>query len=79
MDQRLSSHTPLQGPRVSPVLILVQTWHHSSGHAEAASHLAQPEGPTARIQLCTGVGGRHWGEEEGGKKERKKKKIGNRC
>ena len=45
-----------------------QTWHRSSGHAEAASHIAQPEGPTARINNCTG-GLR--GEEE--------KKIGNRC
>ena len=25
------------------------TWHCSSGHAEAASHTAQPEGPTTRI------------------------------
>ena len=26
-----------------------RTWHRSSGHAEAASHIAQPEGPTTRI------------------------------
>ena len=25
------------------------TWHHSSGHAEAASHIAQPEALTTRI------------------------------
>ena len=27
----------------------VQSWYHSSSHAEAASHTAQPEGPTARM------------------------------
>ena len=27
----------------------VQTWHRSSGHAIAASHIAEPEGPTTRI------------------------------
>ena len=26
-----------------------QTWHHLSGHAEAASHIAQPEALTTRI------------------------------
>ena len=25
------------------------TWHHSSGHAEVASHIAQPEALTTRI------------------------------
>ena len=27
----------------------VGTWHHSSGHAEAASHVPQLEGPTTKI------------------------------
>ena len=25
------------------------TWHHSSGHAEAASHIAQPEALTTTV------------------------------
>ena len=25
------------------------TWHHSSGHVEAASHIAQVEEPTTKI------------------------------
>ena len=39
----------------------VQTWHCSSSHAEAASHMPQLEGPTTKsIQLCTwGL----WGEK----------------
>uniref|UniRef100_A0A9L0SF63 Uncharacterized protein n=1 Tax=Equus caballus TaxID=9796 RepID=A0A9L0SF63_HORSE len=38
-----------------------QTWHCSSNHAEAASHMPQLEGPTTKnIQLCTGV---LWGEK----------------
>ena len=47
----LSSHALLQQPRVSLVRILGGggTWHHSSDHAEVASHIAQPEGPTTRI------------------------------
>ena len=42
-----------------------KTWHHSSSHAEMASHTAQPEGPTTRIYNYV-LGG--FGEE-------KKKKI----
>ena len=26
-----------------------QTWHHSSGHVEAASHIPQLEGPATKI------------------------------
>ena len=38
-----------------------RTWHCSSNHAEAASHMPQLEGPTAKnIQLC--IGGL-WGEK----------------
>ena len=39
-------------------------WHCSSNHAEVASHIAQPEGPTGGL----------WGEEE----EEGKRKISNR-
>ena len=43
-----------------------RTWHCSSDHAEAASHMPQLEGPTTKnIQLCTGG---LWGEK--GKKKK---------
>ena len=45
------------------------TWHHSSGRAEGASHIAQPEGPTTRIYNYIL---RDFGE----KKQKNKKKIG---
>ena len=44
-----------------------------SGHAEAASHMPQLEGPIARIYNYV-LGG--FGEKM---KKKKKKKIGNRC
>src|SRR3712207_9410387 len=45
-----------------------RTWHCSSDHAEAASHMPQLEGPTTKnTQLCTGG---LWGEKG------KNKKIG---
>ena len=50
----------------------IWTWHPSSGHAEAASHIAQPEGPTTRIYNYL-LGG----FEE--KKKKGKKEMGNRC
>ena len=41
------------------------TWHHSSGHAEVASHIAQPEGPTTRIyKYVPGVLGEKKKEEK---------------
>src|SRR3712207_2960027 len=48
-----------------------RTWHCSSSHAEATSHMPQLEGPTMKnIQLCTrGL----WGEK--GKKNKVLKKI----
>ena len=49
-----------------------RTWHHWMGHAEAASHMAQLEGPAARMHNYV-LGG--FGE----KKKKKKKMIGNRC
>ena len=38
-----------------------RTWHHSSSHAEAGSHIAQPEGFAA---IYTTVYWLLWGEEE---------------
>ena len=70
--QWLSSQALLQLPWVSPVWIPLRTWHLSSGHAEAASHIAKPEGPITRI--CNYVLG-----GVGEKKGKKKRKIGNRC
>ena len=48
-----------------------QTWHLSSSHAEEASHIAQPEGPTTRIYNYVLGGFRE--------KKKKKKKICNGC
>ena len=43
-----------------------RTWHCSSDHAEAASHIPQLEEPTTKnIQLCTGG---LWGEKGNNKK-----------
>src|SRR3712207_9497103 len=51
----------------------VRTWHCSSNHAEAASHMPQLEGPTTKnIQLCTGG---LWGEKGKDKKNLKKKNV----
>ena len=65
----LSSCTPLQRPRVSPVRILPADM--ASGHAEAASHMPQLEGPTTKnIQICTrGL----WGKKREEIKSLKKK------
>ena len=49
-----------------------RTWHRSSNHAEAASHIPQLEGPTTKnIQLCTGG---LWGEKGKNKIFKKKHK-----
>ena len=67
MAEGLSSRAPLQWSRFHQFESWAQTWHHSSSHAEAGSHIAQLEGPTAKnIQLCTGGFG---------EKKRKKDKI----
>ena len=58
----LSSRTLLQWPRVLQVQIL------GSSHAEAASHIPEPEGPTIRIHNYV-LGG--FGEKKK-KKDRKK-------
>ena len=50
-----------------------RTWHCSSNHAEAASHMPQLEGPTTKdIQLCTGG---LWEKKEKNKVLKTKKKI----
>ena len=64
MSKWLSSRAPLWWPGVSLVLILAQTWNRPSGHAEAVSHIAQPEGPTTSI----------YNHVLGGSGEKKKKK-----
>ena len=46
MAEQLSLHAPLWRPRVHQFGSWARTWHHSSGHAESVSHVAQPEGPT---------------------------------
>ena len=50
------------------------TWHCSSGNAELASHIAQPEGHTTRIYNYVLGGFR-----EKKKRGDEKKKTGNRC
>ena len=63
MAEWLSSCTPLQRPRVSPVQIPGTDTAPSSGHVEAVSHIAQPEGPATRIYNCV-LGGEGEGEGE---------------
>ena len=45
----------------------VQTWHHSSGHVEVASHMPQLEGPTTKVSNYV-LGG--FGEKKQEKKRR---------
>ena len=66
--QQLNSHAPLWWPRFHQFGFWAQSWHHSSGHAEAASHIAQPEGPTTRIYNYV-LGG--FGEKKKGKEKEK--------
>ena len=56
-------NVPLPQPRVSLVWILGATWRGSSGCAEVASHIAQPEGHATRIYNYV-RGGAVWGEKE---------------
>ena len=72
MAQWLSLRALFRRPRVYQFESWVQTWHRSLGHAEAASHMPQLEGPTTKnTQLCTrGL----WGET-GKIKSLKKKSI----
>ena len=59
MAEWLSSLSPLQRPGVSPIWILGADM--APGHAEAASHMPQLEGPTTKnTQLRTGG---LWGEK----------------
>ena len=68
MAKWLSSHTLLQRPGVSRFRSRAWTWHRSSGHAEAASHTAQPEALMTRIYNYV-LGG--FGE----KKKKKKRRL----
>ena len=45
----LSSQLGFSGPGFRRFGSQVRTWHRSSGHAEAASHMPQLEGPTTNI------------------------------
>ena len=49
MAEWLSSRTPLLQSRLSQFRSWVRTEHCSSSHAEAVSHIAEPEGSTTRI------------------------------
>ena len=49
MAKRLGLHALLWQPRVSRVCILGMDPAPLINHAEPASHIAQPEGPTTRI------------------------------
>ena len=49
-----------------------QTWHHLSGHVEAASHIPQLEGPAAKIYNCVQGG---FGETKQKKKKKKERKY----
>ena len=71
MAQWLSLQALLQRPGFCRFGSWVQTWRHSSSHAEVVSHIAQLEGPTTRIYDYV-LGG--FGENK-----KKNKKIGNRC
>ena len=56
----LSSHALLRRPGFHGFGSWAGTWHRSLGHAEAASHMPQLEGPTTKnVQLCAGG---LWGE-----------------
>ena len=61
MAEWLSSHAPLQQLGFHWFGSWAQTWHRSSSHAEAASHMPQLEGPISEnMQLCAeGL----WGEK----------------
>ena len=68
MAEWLSSVLRFRGPGFRRFGSQAQTWHCLSGHAEVASHVAQPEALTTRIYK--NVWGGLWGEEE--KEEEKK-------
>ena len=66
------THSAAGGPVFCWFETWARTWHCSSNHAEAASHMPQLEGLTTKnIQLCTrGL----WGEKGKTKIFKKKKK-----
>ena len=70
MAEWLSSLAPLCGPGFHRFRAWGRTWYHSSGHAEAASHVAQLEGPATTIYDYVLRG---FGEKK--KKKKKKKRL----
>ena len=67
MAEWLSSHAQLQGPGFGSWAL---TWHCSSGHVEAASHIPQLEGRATKIYNCVrGWWGAVVGEIKAGKKK----------
>ena len=68
----LSSHAPLGWPDFCRFRSWTWTWHHSSGHAEAASHIAQPETFTTRMHnYVLGGFGEHEKEKRGRERGRR--------
>ena len=70
MAKWLSLHLRFHGPGVHWFWSWAWTWYRSSGQAEVASHIAQPEALTTRIYNHVPGGFGEKGE---------KRKIGNRC
>ena len=68
MAKWLSLHAALQQPRVLQFRSWAWTRHRSSGHAEAASHIAQPEALTTSTYNYIPRG---FGEKKKTKKERR--------
>ena len=69
MAEWLGSHARFSGPGFRWFESWAWTWHCSSGHAEAASHMPQLEGPTTKMYNYV-LGG--FGEK---KKKNKKKRL----
>ena len=73
MAEWLSSRSAAGGPVFRWFESWARTWHCSSDHAEAASHMLQLEEPTTKnTQLCTGG---LWGEKGKNKIFFKKKRA----
>ena len=66
----VKSGAPLWRPGFRQFGSWVWTWHRSSGHAEEASYIAQPEALTTRVYNYALKG---FGDEEEKKKKKKNK------
>ena len=73
MAEWLSCMLRFGSPEFHQFVSWVRSRPHSSGHAVAASHMPQLEGPTTKKIYNYILGGC------GEKKQKKKKKIGNSC